>query len=33
MSGAVFVFGLIPLQGVFIKYSERIANVIFITIF
>ncbi|GCL94601.1 hypothetical protein ExPCM15_02180 [Escherichia coli] len=33
MNGAVFAFDLVPLQGVFIKYSERTANVIFVTIF
>ena len=33
MSGAVFVSVLIPLQGELIEYSERIANVIFVTIF
>ena len=33
MSSAVFAFGLVPLQGVFIKYSERSPYVIFATIF
>ncbi len=33
MGSAVFAIGLVPLQSVFIKYSERIANVIFVTIF
>ena len=33
MGSAVFAIGLVPLQGVFIKYNERIANVIFVTIF